>query len=366
MTMVEQTSPIEFFLGANTPDGFVGFHRELYDAHDGWRVFLIKSGPGTGKSTLMRKVESSLLERGIETERILCSSDPDSLDGVVAPQRKLALLDATTPHVLEPRYWGAVESVVDLSCAMDSDTLFRNRQAIIAATDACSATHARCRRFLNAAASVLSDNARIATEYTDVDKIIRYADWIAGKEFGDSNGSRNPKRRFLSAVTPHGILTYYNTLSALCPRIYAIEDEYGATAQVFVDRIAKRAAAAGFSPFVCPCPLAPEHLEHVLIAEIGVGFTVSNTWHKADFPVFRRIHAARFTNTDGIKHRKQRLQFNRRIAKELLDEAVELSVLAKAQHDRIEQLYLPAMDWDKVTAVAEQTVHRLETILDNG
>ena len=36
---------VRFFLGANTPVGFVGYLDDLYFPHDGWRAYIIKSGP---------------------------------------------------------------------------------------------------------------------------------------------------------------------------------------------------------------------------------------------------------------------------------------------------------------------------------
>ncbi|MBO5797021.1 MAG: ATPase, partial [Clostridia bacterium] len=51
-----QDTAVRFFLGANTPGGFVGYMPESYAAGEGWRVYIIKSGPGTGKSTFMRRV----------------------------------------------------------------------------------------------------------------------------------------------------------------------------------------------------------------------------------------------------------------------------------------------------------------------
>ena len=54
--MLELNTPVRFYLGANTPTGFVGYLDDLYDCNDGWRAYIIKSGPGTGKNTLMRTV----------------------------------------------------------------------------------------------------------------------------------------------------------------------------------------------------------------------------------------------------------------------------------------------------------------------
>ena len=41
--MLDIQTPIRFFLGANTPSGFLGYLDDLYDARDGWRAYLILS-----------------------------------------------------------------------------------------------------------------------------------------------------------------------------------------------------------------------------------------------------------------------------------------------------------------------------------
>ena len=41
-------------------------------------------------------------EAGLETEYILCSGDPDSLDAVVFPDKAAAIVDGTAPHMVVP------------------------------------------------------------------------------------------------------------------------------------------------------------------------------------------------------------------------------------------------------------------------
>ena len=92
---------LRFFLGANSGEGFFSLYPQLC-REEARRIFVIKSGPGSGKSTAMRTLAKAL---GDAQEEILCSSDPASLDGVVFPD--LALLDGTAPHVTEPDFPGA-------------------------------------------------------------------------------------------------------------------------------------------------------------------------------------------------------------------------------------------------------------------
>lgn len=89
---------LHFFLGANTPQGFVSRFDQLADPNDGWREFVIKGGPGTGKSSLMKRIAAEKGERCQRVEMIHCSSDVDSLDGVILPDIKTAIGDGTSPH----------------------------------------------------------------------------------------------------------------------------------------------------------------------------------------------------------------------------------------------------------------------------
>lgn len=88
---------IQYFLGANTPEGFYSLYDELIDPAEASAVLILKGGPGCGKSTLMRRVSAALDPVGCEY--ILCSGDPDSLDAVTFPGLKAAIVDGTAPHV---------------------------------------------------------------------------------------------------------------------------------------------------------------------------------------------------------------------------------------------------------------------------
>ena len=61
-------------------------------------LYIIKSGPGSGKSSLMRRVERHLQAAGLKTEQVLCSGDPDSLDAVIVPELGAAIVDGTAPQ----------------------------------------------------------------------------------------------------------------------------------------------------------------------------------------------------------------------------------------------------------------------------
>ena len=106
------------------------------------QMYLIKSGPGCGKSTLMKRLARAAEQRGELTQRIHCASDPDSLDGVILPGQHRAIVDATAPHVVEPDAPGADEVVVSLYHTIDAEKLHQctdEVKALLPATPCCAA-----------------------------------------------------------------------------------------------------------------------------------------------------------------------------------------------------------------------------------
>ena len=89
---------VHYFLGANAPDGFYSLYPELIDLERARAVYILKGGPGCGKSSLMRRVAQAMEEKGASVEYIACSGDPDSLDAVVFPALNTAIVDGTAPH----------------------------------------------------------------------------------------------------------------------------------------------------------------------------------------------------------------------------------------------------------------------------
>ena len=107
------------FPGAMGPDGFISCFDHLLPERDLRRMIVLKGGPGVGKSTFMRRVHAALCPDGQPSTLYFCSGDPDSLDAVAVPHLGLLLLDGTAPHVVDPVYPGARDSIVNLGECLD-------------------------------------------------------------------------------------------------------------------------------------------------------------------------------------------------------------------------------------------------------
>ncbi|MGG5462145.1 PRK06851 family protein [Clostridium sp. B9] len=90
---------VDRYLGAATPTGSKDF---VPNITDGVKRYFIKGRPGTGKSTMLKKIAKAITEYGYDIEIYSCGFDPDSKDMVISRDLNFAIFDSTAPHEYFP------------------------------------------------------------------------------------------------------------------------------------------------------------------------------------------------------------------------------------------------------------------------
>lgn len=350
-----------FFLGANTPRGFYSLFDELYEPEDGWRLYIIKGGPGTGKSTLMKKIAAECDRRGVFCERIFCSSDPSSLDAVIIPHKKLSICDGTPPHTVEPRFPGVSETFVDLGKCRDDARLRESASEIISLTLENSREHKKCISFLKAAAAVSNNTKAHLLPAVDGVKLQRFSESLAQRELGEASGERGRiTKRFLGAPTPSGIAVFYDTFTGLCERRIILEDTLGLASCAIMRFMALEAVGRGFDIIECLSPTAPDGSPFaIILPETGLGIITADRQHACPFEASRTVNCNRFLNTEEIKRSRNRIVFGRKTYDEFVAEALKHLKTAKDIHDRLEKYYIEATDFSKVRRVTNEIIKEI-------
>lgn len=98
------------FLGAATWQGPVDYVQNLTESL-ATRIF-VKGRPGSGKSTLFKRITNAARERQIDIDVYHCGFDPQSLDMLIFPKLSLAIFDSTAPHEHYPSREGDI--ILDL------------------------------------------------------------------------------------------------------------------------------------------------------------------------------------------------------------------------------------------------------------
>ena len=350
-----------FFLGANSSKGFVSAFSRVADREFGERLYIIKGGPGTGKSSLMKTLLGEALKTGDSPEMILCSTDPESLDGIVIASKKCAVIDGTPPHTVEPKYPGVSDRMIPLSECLDSDKLGQEADEIISLCKTNSSLHKKASRHIGASGELLTDNFAIACGLTKTDEVLKAASNLCSVIFDVCfQGEGKEKIRFLSGVTPDGIKIFDKTLSVYADKIIAIDDEYGVVSSVILSAVRKKALSNGYDIITCPCALFPDRkIDHVIIPSLKTAICTKNSFLPISLPNVRVINSKNFYDYEGQKRFKNRLSFNKKSAFELINTASEIIKDAKAVHDVIEKYYVKNMDFDSVKKRGEILINEI-------
>ncbi|MEG1243569.1 MAG: hypothetical protein RR911_06770 [Oscillospiraceae bacterium] len=352
-----QQGQIKYFLGTSSSIGFFSLFDELYDPFGNGRAYIIKGGPGTGKSGLMKKVAENAQKKGLECEMVYCSSDPNSLDAIILPELNVCVADGTAPHIIEPKFVGCVEQIINIGDCWNRDLLHKNADEVRKLYLENTAYHQRAQRFLSASSALLSDSRKIAAQYTDYEKLVNYAIRLARREIGCTASTKKAKKRLLTAVTPDGVMTFNSTIKNLCDRIVVIDDSIGDTSEHILKLISEYAQGCGYNSIVCPSPISLTGVEQLLIPDISLAFVREQSVE--DIMPIRKIHARRFMDSQGLKAHKYRISFNKKAGSDLENEAVKLLNSAKAVHDELEKYYVEAMNFDAVNEKTEELMKEI-------
>lgn len=78
------------------------------------RLF-IKGYPGTGKSSMMKKLANEALSRGFDVQLVWCGLDSHSIDMVILPELEFCIFDSTEPHVYFPDKSRGGDEIFDIA-----------------------------------------------------------------------------------------------------------------------------------------------------------------------------------------------------------------------------------------------------------
>ncbi|MCI6053861.1 hypothetical protein [Dysosmobacter sp.] len=345
-----------FFLGANSGEGFQNLFSQITDLEDTYDLMVLKGGPGVGKNTFMREIGRAMEAAGTPVEYLWCSGDPDSLDGVVLPDLRCAVVDGTSPHVVEPRYPAAVDRYVDLGRFYDLTAAKAAAGEVKTHTHAYQTAYVRAYRNLKAARQVELDAFAAVRCGFDADRARRRVEGILSRELrqkGDQSG--RTVRRFLGSVTWQGYVWRFDSVDALCPRVYEFADSAELAGELFA-QIRARAAERGWDTIACCAPEEPERIEHLLIPGLGLGFITSRPGMEYGRRPYRRV---RLDAMAEQREGRARLRFQTRMAALLREEGIAALREAKASHDALEAVYNPYVDFDGVRTLAALEAGRL-------
>ncbi len=332
----------KYYGACNSKDGFRCFFNELFYGNDIKQRYLIKGGPGTGKSTFLKYVSNTADALGHDVEVYGCSADISSLDGVIIRDMGICLFDATPPHAYDMKYPGCTDHLLDFTRFWNDAVLERKTCEIKELFGAIEKEIGDAYKFLAAAGKVLEYLESDIESYTDKEKLKKSAENYAARY---SCGTRREvTRRMVSSMSGVGIHTEPAFCKFMSELYYIDEPLY--IAPEFLDILSKKAKGR---MLLCYSPISPDKLEAVYFEDKKTLFTSNPSLLKIKH---HTIHASRFT--DGmLKECRIRHEFEKKLAESLIIESATSFEQAAFMHQDLEEIYKKAIyyqymeDWMK-------------------
>ena len=348
---MKHSTPLSYFLGANSASGFYSLYDQFCKGRSDY-LHIIKGGPGTGKSTFMRRIGQEAEQRGFDVEYILCSGDPNSLDGVYIPSLHKGWVDGTAPHAQDPKSFGISGDYVDLGRFCRTEQLQAHAEEINDVQRRYKTHYDHAYRFLNAAGSLFGYSPATLSP-DDEARILRRAQSKILRELHPSTPHGDTTVRFLRAFTCKGCFFTTNTVNALCSRICVLESDY-LLENIFFHEIVQEIQSRHIPCIIAPNPLCPNRLEAIILPHEGLGFFASYA-APPFYGVTRTIHLDSYLSQKdrhGQKHRQQTMNTLMQLAYDELEKA-------KALHDRLEAFYRPALDTEALNQYTESVLKEI-------
>ncbi|MFC4619903.1 PRK06851 family protein [Camelliibacillus cellulosilyticus] len=357
-----------YFAGSHSSRGFYSLYDEALKGLD--NLYILKGGPGTGKSTVIRKVGERLASDGYDIEFLHCSSDNHSLDGVLIPALKAGIVDGTAPHIVDPKYPGAVDRIVNLGDFRDDARLRVYKDQIISLTDAISATFQEAYEKFADAKKVHDEIESIYIRAMDFDKANQVTETLMATIFAkDIHPERTPtiKRLFSGAATPNGPVCFYDNLTSDMEKRYIIKGRAGSGKSTMMKKIAARAEQLGLSHECYYCAFDPNSLDMVIIPSLktaildGTAPHVVNPSRSGDeiVDMFELCINAQVE----IDH-AEALAALEASYQELMKEGIARLAAAKEKHDQLETYYVQAMDFEGINLKTEALIKEISDLIE--
>ena len=219
--------------------------------------------------------------------------------------------------------------------------LVSKREELTAWTEGGDRAFRRAARYLTAAASLLRENEQAVLTCTDLSKAEQLGRALAKRYLRENGANGRVHMRLLSAVTSDGIRFLPDVIRPI-ETLVVLEDEYGASADCILRVLQQHATERGLDIIACPCPVRPKHLEHLIFPQLSTAFVTANRYH-SEYPGNpRRIHCTRFSEKSGLRVRRARLRFNRKMAEELMAQVFGALTEAGEAQKAVDAIYSAA------------------------
>ena len=326
-----------YFAASNSGQGFKNYYEEIFGDSD--RIFVIKGGPGTGKSRFMSEVAEYATARGRKCERYYCSSDPNSLDGIrlCRDRETISVIDGTPPHAWEPRLPGVRDEIVNLGEFWNDDLLRQRSDEIKTIDERKSELWREAYRWLSGSLDMCESIKRTSVKYIDGSALCDVAeDILKGIDDGEEFKTQTA---LISSVGMYGRVSL-GEYFARADELYIVKD-YFISGHILLTELLALARKKKLSVRISYDPVDAERMDGIFFDRSRLCVVVSDASVEREYKSIDMRDLCHIDG-DGILS----VKYAERVRVAMLDGACDTLEEINRLHFELEKIYSTAMDFE--------------------
>ena len=176
------------------------------------------------------------------------------------------------------------------------------------------------------------------------------------KSVESSNRNNDVKHCFGSALSPIGHVEFTDTVLEDIDKIYYLDGALGTGKSTMLNRIANKAIEKGLDVEILHAPLLPEKIETIVIRDLSIAITTSKLFKDNNV---KSINLNEYMDINKQLHYKHELDHNQKVLDDLVNHGLLNIKKAKEEHDKLEQFYIPNMNFEEVNKMKDLVIERI-------
>lgn len=337
-----------FFLDGNTSKGYVTLVKNIVKTIN--KVYTIKGSLGNEKTKIFKQISENFEKQDLEIYWLHNPSDENKLDGIVIPDKGIAVIDGSARNGIEAKYSNFIERIFDLDEALDKTQLVINKNSIIQMQGEIEQFHEDAYAKFAKGKEIHEQKEELYISAMDFDKANKVTAKLAVNLFHDVTVAKEDpivEQLFFGAATPNGAVNYIDSITSDIKKRYIIKGRSGSGKSTVMRKIAKYAENVGLAVQQFPCGLDPNSLDMIIIPSLSVAIIDGTAPHVIDptRPGDEVIDMFELCMDQSIETKfDQRFEDLHVAYKQEMKEGTRLLQEAKQVRESLEQIYQEAVD----------------------
>lgn len=341
----------QYLIASNTAAGFVSFADNFLK--DAERVYILKGSPGCGKSTFLKRIGNELLQEGFSVDFISSPTDANSIDGIFVHDIGVAIVNGIAPGIIEPKYPGAIDRLLDIGEYWDMDYLRNNKEEIKKYFDEIEIEYKSLYKYLKNAKLIHDSWEKEYLKGMDFNKAEEITTSLINKTIRSRKESMGKEwHRFSGAMTPQGNINFYASLTNGIKNRYIVKGRPGTGKSTMTRRIAKTALEAGYNVEYYHCAFDPDSIDMIIIPELSFAILDGTAPHVVDpGELDNLVDMFECIDINIVHEHDEPIKSIEKEYAEEIDKAKKVYTKIKDLNDKLENYYVNATDFNDVNAL---------------